>query len=592
MSYAKEDLDAIRNKVDMLTFLENRGISFRNSGASWVGLCPVHSERSPSFHVRPAQQTFRCFGCGISGDIFSLVQEMEQLSFPGAVQLLAEEAGITLKFDDDPNFKHRQRLLTITRLAAEWYRHHYGKIPMNHPAKLNLEQRNLLEYSISDDSVGFAPSGGLLPLLKEKGFSDTELIEAGIATKNEETNVVRERFRNRLIWTIYDVQGRPIGFSARKIFENDNGPKYTNSPQTELYNKSKALLGISSAKRSISQLQQAYVVEGQTDVMALKAAGKINAVASCGTAFGAEHSNMLLHLSKLGKHADKFQIVFCFDGDAAGIKAAKKVFYENPQIHLNSYAVKFIDENNEATDPCDYRKTYGDEQLVSFIDNKQIPLVEFVLSEMRSEWKLNSPEGKSGYVSAAMDVLNQVSDRIQHSAYIRKVAAWTGLSYEELDTWAARAHIRSQQQSQSKEPAKPEIAPIFENADKAEVNLLACLVQFPQESINVINKLNLDVSFFLTQPDVAQKLIDSATNNIFDYNDPIFIQLSHHDLNIDDSRKEAAVESSFRSYLRHLYVVESAKLDNELISGDNSDPVAVFIMVTEKQEALKQRYLQ
>jgi DNA primase len=286
MSYAKEDLDTIRNKVDMLTYLENRGISFRNSGASWVGLCPVHSERSPSFHVRPAMQTFRCYGCGISGDIFTLVQEIEQLSFPGAVQLLAEEAGIALKMDEDPKFKHRQRLSTINRLAAEWYRHHYGKIPMDHPAKHNLEERNLLEFSISDESVGFAPNGGLLPILRQKGFTEKELLESGIVIEGkDESKTIRERFRNRLIWTIYDIQGRPIGFSARRIFDNDTGAKYLNSPQTELYNKSKALLGLSSARRAISQQQEVYVVEGQTDVMALRASGKENTVAYCGTAF-------------------------------------------------------------------------------------------------------------------------------------------------------------------------------------------------------------------------------------------------------------------------------------------------------------------
>lgn len=591
MSYAKEDLDTIRNKVDMLTYLENRGISFRNSGASWVGLCPVHSERSPSFHVRPAMQTFRCYGCGISGDIFTLVQEIEQLSFPGAVQLLAEEAGIALKMDEDPKFKHRQRLSTINRLAAEWYRHHYGKIPMDHPAKHNLEERNLLEFSISDESVGFAPNGGLLPILRQKGFTEKELLESGIVIEGkDESKTIRERFRNRLIWTIYDIQGRPIGFSARRIFDNDTGAKYLNSPQTELYNKSKALLGLSSARRAISQQQEVYVVEGQTDVMALRASGKENTVASCGTAFGTDHADMLLHLSKLGKHAEKFKIVFCFDGDNAGITAAKKVFYGNPQIHLNSYVVKFVDENNEKTDPCDYRKAYGDEKLANFIDTTQVPLVEFILSELRQEWDIKTPEGKSGYVSAAMSVLEQVNDRIQHSAYIRKVAAWTGLSYQELDTWAARGRNRSNANRVQENTYKEE-APIFENADRSEVSILATLVQYPQESLAVIQRLGLDSSFFLTQPEIAAKLIESAENKSFDYNDPIFIQLSHFDLKIDDVRKEEAVEASFKGYLRHLYSSESAKLDAQLMNS-TEDPIELFTRIMDQQKALKERYKQ
>lgn len=588
--FNKDDLDTIRNKIDMLTFLEERGVSFRESGISWVGLCPVHNERSPSFHVKPAQQTFRCYGCGISGDIFSLVQEMESLSFPGAVQLLAEEADVQLKMDDDPAYKERQKFFNITRLTAEWFRYNYSKIPMDHPAKQNLEDRDLLGFSISDESVGFAPNGGLLPLLKQKGFTDEDFIEAGIATRNQQTGHVNERFRNRLVWTIYDIQGRPIAFSARKIFDNDTAAKYINSPQTPLYNKSKALLGVSFAKREIAKQQKVYVVEGQTDTMALRAAGKENTVASCGTSFGLEHANMLLHLSKLGKEAEQFQIIFCFDGDEAGTKAAKRVFESNPNIQLNSYVVQFLNPDGTPTDPCDYRKDFGDEALNKIIDTSQITLVEFILSEERKKWDLKSPEGKSNYITASLRILEQLKDSIQKSAYLRKIAGWTGTSYTELENWLSRQNRSSYNQEQQDNTivAQPSITL---EGDSNEVSILAALVQYPEETVKYIDEYGIDSSFFPTLPQVFDSILANARNNKLDYGDKNIIELSHVNLIISDERKQTAINFMFKQYLQHLYTLESNKLDALLFADSDEDPVKLFEMIETKQAILKEKYL-
>lgn len=588
--FNKDDLDTIRKKIDILEFLENRGVSFRESGISWVGLCPVHSERSPSFHVKPAQQTFRCYGCGISGDIFSLVQEMESLSFPGAVQMLAEEANIDLKMDDDPAYKQRQKLLTITRLTAEWFRYSYSKIPMDHPAKQNLEDRDLLGFSISDESVGFAPNGGLLPLLRQKGFTDDDFVEAGIASRNDK-GYVNERFRNRLVWTIYDISGRPIAFSARKIFDNDTGAKYINSPQTPLYNKSKALLGVSFAKREIAKQQKVYVVEGQTDTMALRAAGKQNTVASCGTSFGVEHANMLLHLSKLGKEAEQFQIIFCFDGDEAGTKAAKRVFESNPNIQLNSYVVQFTNPDGSPTDPCDYRKDFGDEALNKIIDTTQITLVEFILSEERKRWDLKTPEGKSNYITSSLKILEQLKDSIQKSAYLRKIAGWTGTSYSELENWLSKQSRNSynNQQQDNTVVAQPSISL---EGDPNEVSMLAALVQYPTESITYIDEYGIDSSFFPTLPQVFDSVLSNARNNTLDYGDKNIIELSHVNLIISDERKQNAINFMFKQYLHHLYTLESNKLDTLLFSDSGEDPVKIFEMIETKQSILKEKYLE
>lgn len=585
MMYNKEVLDEIREKVDLLTYLENRGIAFRRTGAAWVGLCPVHNERSPSFNVNPNLQTFKCFGCGISGDIFSLIQELESLSFPGAVQYLADEVGIKLEVNDDPEYKKRQRLLTILRLTSEWYRHNYVKLPNDHPAKTNLKDRDLLFYSSKDDSVGFAPGGDLVRLLKEKNFTDYEIVEAGVGIKNEETNVVRERFRNRLIWTIYNVQGHPIAFSARKIFEEDQGAKYINSPQTPLYNKSKALLGINTAKRAISKNQVAYVVEGQTDVMALKDAGFEGTVASCGTAFGKEHAGMLLHFSKMGQHANKFEIVFCFDGDLAGTKAAKKVFEENPNIQLNSYAVKFLDRNGEPTDPCDYRTAYGNDALASFINDTKVPLIEFILREMKSEWVLTSPEGKSGYISAALNVLDLVTDTIQHAAYLRKIAAWSGVTYVELNS-ISRSRRNKPQYSE-------EVAPVTvaqHIVKSPETSFLAGLVQFPKDSVKLIAENEISADLF-TDTVLAEKILGFIANQSFDYNDVDYLELAHFDVNVNSERVDEGLSNLFRTFCRTEYAKHSALLDAELLTP-GVDPVVAFSSLLEKQQLLKTKYRQ
>ncbi len=587
MQFKREILDEIRAKVDILTMLEARGIAFRRAGASWVGLCPVHSERSPSFNVNTGFQTFRCFGCGISGDVFNLIEELEGLSFPGAVQFLADELGITLEATDDPDYKRRQRLLTILRMTSEWYRYNYKKLDQDHPARKNLADRDLAVYSMKDDSVGYAPAGDLIRLLKEKGFTDQEILDVGLASKNEKTNTIHERFRNRLIWTIYNPQGHPIGFSARKIFDEDQGAKYINSPQTEFYNKSKILLGINTARKEISKNQVAYIVEGQTDVMALKDAGFEGTVASCGTAFGKDHANLLLHLSKMGSHQNKFELVFCFDGDAAGIKAAKSVFRDNPNIQLNSYAVKFVTEDNEKIDPCDFRLLYGNDKLRDFINTRKVPLIEFVLSEMKAEWDLTAPEGKSGYLSAALEVLVTVTDRIQHAAYLRKVASWSGVSYLEVNT-IANQHKKHQSrpQEETAQLRKEQGLP-----STPETQVLAGFVQHPKVSQIVLDKYPLLPTVFENHTELASKILEMVNTGVFDYNDPLFLELAHFNLNIAEERAEEGVTNLLKTFLRTEYARKSSLLDAELLAP-GVDPVVAFTNLVQEQEKLKETYYQ
>lgn len=587
MQFSRDDLQSIRNKIDIVQFLEERGITLRQSGTSMMGLCPIHNERTPSFHVKPFNQTFRCYGCGVNGDIFSLVQELENLSFPGAVQYLADLTGVKISGgEEDPEYVKKQRLFNITQIASEWFRFNYKKLDETHPAKQELARRNLLEYSLNDETVGFAPANGLYPILSGKGFSDEELVNSGVFLKTEGGGL-RERFRNRLTWTMCTPQGKPTGFSARKIFENDTGPKYINSPQTEIFNKSKTLLGIENARRAITNSQKVYIVEGQTDVMALKASGLPETVATCGTAFGLEHANMLLHLSKLGKHAEHFELIFCFDGDTAGIKAARSVFEKLPQIHLNAYVVKFVD-NGTPTDPCDYRVTHGDLALASFINSNRVPLIEFVLSESRFSWDLTTPEGKSNYVNEAKKYLSQITDRIQYAAYVRKVAAWTGLSYTDL---TSEMKIVSKPTVMNDSQPVVEVPTVLENIPEFMIPPLATITQYPDEAKQVIEKYDLNETYFGNEAKVAEKLLKTLYSGEIDYNDKIYINLSHTDLNITSGRELAAVDNIFKTFLRTQYLTESSKLD-VLLFDSPPDPVKAFEKIVEQQKQLKEKFRQ
>jgi len=575
----------------MLTYLEKRGMTFRQTGMSWVALCPVHDERSPSFHVKPESQTFHCFGCGISGDIFALVMAMDTLSFPGAVQELAEETGVELKIDDDPEYKQRQRLLQITSLSSQWYRRNYIDLPLTHPAKEDLSLRNLYEHSITDSTIGFAAASGLLQILTSRGFTKEEIVSAGMAYLSDKDGSLRERFRNRLIWTITDIQGRPIGFSARRTFDNDTGPKFLNSPQTELYNKSKALMGLSDAKKTIVQEQTVYVVEGNADVTAMKAAGILNTVASCGTAFGVEQANMLLHLSKLGRDSEKFKIIFCFDGDVAGLKAARAVFESNKQIHLNSYVVKLENPDSTATDPCDYRKDYGDAALVSLVSSAQSNIVEFILVEELKKVDIKTPEGQSAFINKAREILSLVTDPIQYSSYSRKVAFWTGISYSEISTMLRPQHrpSRIQQEAQAASNIAPTEGNPFEN------QIMAAFIQYPKESLALFEKYNMDETFFTARTELVEKVIAQAkSSDGFDFSNPEFSILSHLDLMIIESRKEYGLELLFKTFLKQLHAHEIAKLNARIASvsgsGNDSDAASLFEEIIAEQDRLKLKY--
>ncbi len=336
----REDIDEVRNRTDLKEVVDSY-VTLKSAGVgSFKGLCPFHDERTPSFHIRPQLGTFHCFGCGESGDVIAFIQKMDHSSFTETVELLAGRIGYELHYEDGGSgprreeYGKRQRLVDAHKVAEEFFRTQLGTEEAA-TARDFLTGRGFDEQAANQFSVGYAPKGwdGLLKHLRSKGFRDEELKLTGMFS--EGNRGLYDRFRGRLTWPIRDLAGATIGFGARKLYEDDQGPKYLNTPETQLYKKSQVLYGIDLAKKRISKNRQIVVVEGYTDVMACHLAGIDTAVATCGTAFGTDHIKIARRL--LQDDGTGGEVIFTFDGDEAGQKAALRAFEEDQRFIAQTY---------------------------------------------------------------------------------------------------------------------------------------------------------------------------------------------------------------------------------------------------------------
>lgn len=426
----REDIDAVRERADLREVVE-QFVTLKKAGiGSYKGLCPFHDERTPSFHIRPQVGTYHCFGCGESGDVIAFLQSMEHTSFQETVERLAQKYGIQLRYEDGgtgPD-KHetgrRQRLLDAHKVAAEFYQRSLQQ-PEAQVAREFLTGRGFTREHAETFEVGYAPQGwsNLLDHLQRRGFHQDELKLTGLFS--EGSRGLYDRFRGRLMWPISDMTGSTVGFGGRRLYEDDKGPKYLNSPETVLYKKSQVLYGISFAKRQIAKQRQLVVVEGYTDVMACHIAGVTTAVATCGTAFGEGHIKIARRL--LSDDGSPAEVIFTFDGDEAGQQAAVKAFNEAHQFNAQT----FIAVGPEGMDPCDVRQHRGDEAVQAVVASKT-PLVEFVIRRRLREWDLATVEGRLGALRATAPVVSALRDQALREAYTRELAGWLGADITEV----------------------------------------------------------------------------------------------------------------------------------------------------------------
>ncbi|MFG2866803.1 DNA primase [Streptomyces sp. NPDC048338] len=421
-----DDVKAVRDAVPIDSVVSEY-LQLRNAGGGNLkGLCPFHDEKSPSFQVSPGKGLFHCFGCQEGGDTIAFVMKIDHLSFSETVERLAAKAGITLRYEEggyNPGHQRgeRIRLIEAHKVAAQFYADQLGGAEAEIGRKF-LAERGFDQAAAEHFGVGYSPAGWdhLTRFLRGKGFSDKELILSGLSQDGRRGPI--DRFRGRLMWPIRDVGGEVVGFGARRLREDDNGPKYLNTPETPIYKKSQVLYGIDLAKKDIAKVSRAVVVEGYTDVMACHLAGVTTAIATCGTAFGGDHIKILRRLLMDNGSA---RVIFTFDGDAAGQKAALRAFEDDQKFAAETYIAIAPD----GMDPCDLRLAKGDQAVADLVEPRT-PLFEFALRQIVRRYDLETPAGRA----AALDEAAPIVARIKNVASQHEVAVQLAGMLGILDT--------------------------------------------------------------------------------------------------------------------------------------------------------------
>ncbi len=399
-------------------------------GGQKKGLCPFHDEKSPSFHVTPARGYFHCFGCQEGGDVIAFIMKIDHLSFTETIERLASRIGYQLTYEQSSGGSkaptvQRSRLLEANSQASLFYQEQLQLPSASHAREL-LIKRGFDKTASQSFEIGYAPDqwDALSKFLLGKGFSAEELLLAGLT--KEGTKGAIDRFRNRLIWPIRDISGDLVGFGARKLAsdEEDTGPKYLNTPETSIYKKSQVLYGLDKAKKEIAKKRQVVIVEGYTDVMAAHLAGIPTAVATCGTAFGDEHIRILRRLL-MDDDAFRGEVIFTFDGDAAGQKAALRAFGDDQKFVTQT----FVAVEPSGLDPSDLRQEMGDAALRDLIA-RRVPLFEFAIKSSIKQFDLGHADGRVQALNAAAPLIGKIRDASLRPEYARSLAGWLGMEVE------------------------------------------------------------------------------------------------------------------------------------------------------------------
>ena len=423
-------------------------------GGQKKGLCPFHDEKSPSFHVTPSKGYFHCFGCQTGGDVIAFLMKIDHLTFTETIERLADRMGYTLRYDEGgpstPAFSAgaRSRLIAANTEAARFYQEQLNTSPDAAHGRDLLTKRGFDKDACMKFGVGFAPDewDALTKHLRAQGYSIDELETAGLSKMGQRGPI--DRFRNRLTWPIRDISGDVVGFGCRKLAsdEEDQGPKYLNTPETPVYKKSQVLYGLDAAKKEIAKKRQAVIVEGYTDVMAAQLAGITTAVATCGTAFGADHIRILRRLL-MDDDSFRGEVIFTFDGDAAGQKAALRAFSEDQKFVTQT----FVAVEPDGLDPCELRQQKGDLALRDLIA-RRVPLFEFAIRAELAHHKLDSAEGRVNALNAAAPLVAQIRDKSLRPEYTRLLAGWLGTEVEIVSKAVAQGVKSQPKASESIEP--------------------------------------------------------------------------------------------------------------------------------------------
>ncbi|MHB2251296.1 DNA primase [Corynebacterium aurimucosum] len=502
------DIQAIRERAP-IDEIVGEYVQLKPAGYdSLKGLSPFKDEKTPSFHVRPQRGYYHCFSTGKGGDVFSFLMEMEQVSFPEAVEAVAQKIGYHINYqggstgarDEKPGT--RRRLIAANKAAHEFYRQQL-ETPQAAAGREFLLDRGFSKEIIYAFECGYAPEGWdtATKHLLRMGFSFEELEAAGISKMGKRGPI--DRFHRRLLWPIKDLSGNVIGFGARKLYDDDKLGKYMNTPETMLYHKSKVLFGLDLAKRNIAEQHQAVVVEGYTDVMAMYAAGVKTAVASCGTAFGADHLQVLRRLM-LDDSYFHGELIYTFDGDEAGQKAAMRAFEGEQKFTGQS----FVSVAPDGMDPCDLRLARGDAAVRDLVADR-IPMFEFVIRSVISDFSIDTAEGRLQALRRAVPVVAQIRDQPLQREYARRLAGWVG--------WPDPEEVLNQVRQEARKPKKEERSRFasLEQTSSAPAQTNAPVMHIPGPREPHLWPQREAIKLALQYPQIAGSYFDGITEDAY-----------------------------------------------------------------------------
>ncbi|WP_298888177.1 DNA primase [uncultured Serinicoccus sp.] len=450
-----EDVKAVKERASIEEVVREH-VTLRTAGVGAMkGLCPFHDEKTPSFQIRTTVGSYHCFGCGVGGDVISFLMEIDHLTFSEAVERLADKLGITLRYEEtgpggggrgeQAPVGQRTRLMEAHRVAEEFYHEALLRSGEGRKGRDFLRDKGFTGGHAAQFMVGYAPREGtaLVSHLRLKGFTEEELVLGGLA--NRRGRGLSDRFQGRVLWPIRAITGDTVGFGARRLYDDDWSPaKYLNTSETPIYKKTGVLYGLDLAKKAIATERTAVVVEGYTDVMAAHLAGVGTAVATCGTAFGSDHISILRRILRDEAGRAPAKVIFTFDGDAAGQKAAMKAFEQDQRWAAQSYVAVAAD----GQDPNDLwiatKDDEGEDQgrAVRELVASATPLFEFAVRTTLAPYDLSEAAQRVQAVRAVAPILAQIKDRTLRPEVVRDVSGWMGIDPDLLTTEVARAANR------------------------------------------------------------------------------------------------------------------------------------------------------
>ncbi len=481
-----EDIALVREKAPIADVIGEH-VQLRNAGGGNLkGICPFHDEKSPSLSVSPSRGLFHCFGCAAGGDVIRFVERIEHLDFSDAVERLAARAGIQLRYVEGgaaPSRPQGQRArLVAAHVAAQEFYAEQLRTPEARVAREFLAGRGFDDAAATQFGCGFAPDGwdSLTKHLLGRRFTPAELTLAGLARESQRGSII-DRFHRRLLWPIRDTGGDAVGFGARRLFDDDrNEAKYLNTPETPIYKKSQLLYGVDQARKEIARQHRAVIVEGYTDVMACHLAGVTTAIATCGTAFGTEHVGVIRRLL-MDDGVTPSEVIFTFDGDSAGKRAAERAFTNDDKFLGQTYVA--VEPNG--LDPCDLRQKSGDEAVRDLVARRR-PLLDFVLESMADRLGLGPTPGQNdqlqisrqaAFINESIPLLARLRDRSAMMRYAQRVASYAGDTGPDEIGRRTMAFQRGDKRAAEVAPAQR--APVDDRVAADEREVLKVALQLP-----------------------------------------------------------------------------------------------------------------